>query len=143
MSHMRPHVTAIGNVTSDPELRFTSNGHAFLTFGVAINNRKRLPDGSWEDTDPEFHDVVAWRDLAENAAESIAKGQRVVIVGQLSVRKWQTDDGSTRSKTEIVADDIAPSVRFAVVKTEKVGRRETRPAEPRPAPTVPYDEEPF
>lgn len=143
---MRPMVTIVGNISKDPELRYTASGAALLAFGVAINVRKKLADGSWEDGEPEFHDVVAWRDLAENAAESLTKGMRVMVSGSLQQRKWKADDGSNRSKTEIVADEIGPSLRWAAVDVRKTDRRQTAPAStstPTPAAVIEYDEEPF
>lgn len=138
---MRPVVTAVGNVTRDPELRFSQNGVAFLTFGIAINVRRKAQDGSWEDADPEFHDVVAWRELAENAAESLAKGQRVIVTGELRQRSWTDQDGAKRTKTELVAEDIGVSTRFATVQSTRT-RRE--PAERRPTAALPeFDTSPF
>lgn len=135
--------TVTGNATRDPELRFTPNGVALATFGVAVNRRRKNAAGEWEDGETEFYDVTAWRELAENVAETITKGTRVLVLGRLSHRSWTTDDGEKRSRVEIVADEIGPSLRFA---TAEVSRNERRPGALSPqASTARYaeDEEPF
>ena len=101
-------VSVTGNVTRDPELRFTQGGMAVASFGLAWNKRKQ--DGEEEVS---FFDVTCFRSLAENVAESITKGTRVVVAGTLSQRSWETQDGDKRSKVEIVADEVAPSLRWA------------------------------
>ncbi len=101
-------VTVVGNVTRDPELRFTQGGMAVANFGVAWNKKKQ--DGEDEVS---FFDVSCFRQLAENVAESITKGSRVVIYGTLSQRSWENQEGERRSKVEIIADDIAPSLKWA------------------------------
>ena len=114
-------VSVVGNVSRAPELRFTPSGLALATFGVAVNNRKKEGD-KWVDGDPEFYDVTCWRELAENVAECIDKGARVVVVGRLSFRQWEAADGSKRSKVEIVAEEVGPSLRWAtaqVVRNER------------------------
>ena len=110
-------VSVVGNVTRDPELRFTQGGMAVASFGVAWNKRKQ--DGEEEVS---FFDVTCFRSLAENVAESITKGTRVVVTGTLSQRSWETQDGDKRSKVEIVADDVAVSLRWAtaeVIRNER------------------------
>lgn len=111
-------VTVVGNVTRDPELRFTPSGAAVTNFGVAWNLKNR--DG---EESVSFFDVTCWRNLAENVAESITKGTRVVIYGRLDQRSWETQDGDRRSKVEIIADEVAPSLRWA---TADVTRNEFR-----------------
>lgn len=106
-------VTIVGNIARDPEMRFTPNGAAVANFGVAVNRRwfdKKANDWAEEVS---FFDVVAWRDLAENVADSITKGMRVVVVGRLEQRTWETQDNEKRSKVEIVADEVAPSLRWS------------------------------
>lgn len=112
-------VTVVGNVTRDPELRFTPGGMAVASFGVAWNRRKQ--DG---DDEVSFFDVTCFRDLAENVAESIAKGTRVVIFGSLQQRSWETQDGDKRSKVEILADDVAPSLKWASAEIRKNDRND-------------------
>jgi single-strand DNA-binding protein len=117
-------VTIIGNCTRDPELRFTPSGMAVATFGVAVNRRwQNRSTNEWEEA-VSFFDVTAWQQLAENVSESVQKGTRVVVAGRLDQRSWETQDGEKRSKVEIVADEIAPSLRYAtatIVKNERRG----------------------
>lgn len=106
-------VTVIGNATRDPELRFTPSGQAVATFGVAVNRRwQNRQTNEWEEA-VSFFDVTAWQQLAENVGESVQKGTRLVVSGRLDQRTWETQDGEKRSKIEIVADEIAPSLRYA------------------------------
>ena len=117
------HVSVTGNLTRDPELRFTPSGQAIATFGVAVNRRwQNRQSNEWEEA-TSFFDVVAWRTLAENVAQSLTRGTRVVISGRLEQRSWESQEGEKRSKVEIVADDVAPSLSFATVKIEKNERR--------------------
>lgn len=129
-----------GNLTRDPELRFTPGGLAVVSLGVAVN-RKR---GDEEVTS--FFDVTAYGTLAENVAESCARGQRVVVCGRLEQRSWDTPNGDKRSKVEVIADEVSPSLRWARAEVTKPERAEMgdRPYVPRarPVPILP-DEEPF
>ena len=111
-------VTIVGNVTRDPELRFTQGGLAVANFGVAWNMKNR--DG---EESVSFFDVSCWRSLAENVAESVTKGTRVVIYGRLDHRTWETQDGEKRSKIDIIADEVAPSLRWATAEVTKNDRR--------------------
>lgn len=116
-------VTIVGNVTRDPELRYTPNGAALVKFGVAVNRRfKDEVSGQWKDGETSFFDVTAWRSLAENIAESITQGTRVVIVGRLRTNSWETQEGEKRSKVEIEAEEIGPSLKWATAKVDKQGR---------------------
>lgn len=132
-------VTVIGNTTRDPELRFTATGVALAEFGVAVNTRRKVGD-RWEDGDPQFYDVVAWRDLAENVAESLTKGTRVIVFGRLDYRQWETQDGDRRSKVQIVADAIGPDLRWTTAQVVRTERH--KPAAPA-APAYDPDEDPF
>jgi single-strand DNA-binding protein len=114
-------VTLSGNLTRDPELRFTTNGTALATFGLAVNRRKKVGD-TWED-EVSFFDVVAWQTLAENVAESLTKGTRVVVTGSLTQRSWETDSGETRSRVEVVAAEVGPSLRWASATVDRNERR--------------------
>ena len=115
-------VTLVGNVVSDPILRFVSSGQPTTTFGLAVNRRwQNRQTQEWEEA-TSFFDVVAWRDLAENCAESLAKGNRIIVTGRVEQRSWETPEGDKRNKLEIAADEIGPSLRWAtaqVTKTEK------------------------
>jgi single-strand DNA-binding protein len=108
-------VTVVGNVTRDPELRFTPSGAAVATFGLAWNRRSTNARGETEEQ-VSFFDVTCWRQLAENIAESLTKGTRVVVYGRLEQRSWETGEGEKRSKVEIIADDVAPSLRWATAE---------------------------
>lgn len=117
-------IMATGNLTRDPEIRYTREGHASVQLGVAVNRRwQDTRTSQWEES-TSFFDVVCWRDLAENAAMTLTKGARVMVTGRLEQRTWETEAGERRSKVEIVADDIGPSLRFAtaeVHRTERTG----------------------
>lgn len=130
-------VTVIGNMTREATLRFTPAGHAVADFGVAVNTRRREGD-QWVDGDPEFYDVTAWGTLAENVAESLEKGTRVVIVGRLRFDTWQTDDGENRSKVKVTAESVGPDLRWATCEVQKTDRREAPKRE-----AVNPGEEPF
>jgi len=98
--------TIIGNLTRDPELRYTPNGSAVASFGVATN-RSYVDQSSGEKKDSvEFHDVVTWGKLAEICAQILAKGRKVYIEGRLQTRQWEGQDGVRRQKTEIVAENM-------------------------------------
>ena len=112
-------VTVVGNVTRDPELRFAQSGMAIAQFGLAWNRRRQD-----QEDEVSFFDVTCFRQLAENVAESLRKGARVVVYGTLQQRSWENDQGDRRSKVEILADDVAPSLKWAtaaVTKNERSG----------------------
>ena len=153
-------VTVVGNVTRDPELRYTPSGAANASFGVAVNRRWRdAQTNDWKEQ-VSFFDVVCWREMADNVCESLSKGTRIVVTGRLEQRSWEDSEGNKKSKVEIVADEIGPSLRWASAEVTKNERRTPegggqggyRPAQnaPAPSPTPPpqgggyaYDEEPF
>jgi single-strand DNA-binding protein len=111
-----------GNLTRDPEIRYTRDGQATTTLGVAVNRRWQQRDSKeWEES-TSFFDVVCWRELAENVALSMTKGMRVVVIGRLEQRSWENEDGDRRFKVEIVAEEIGPSLRFATADVQKVER---------------------
>jgi single-strand DNA-binding protein len=115
-------VTVCGNLVRSAELRFTSGGQATCTFGVAVNRRwQNKQTQEWEEA-VSFFDVVAWRELAENIAESLDRGDRVVVTGRLEQRTWESPEGEKRSKVEIIADDVAPSLRWATAQVTKVAK---------------------
>ena len=124
-------VTIVGNVTRDPEVRYTAGGQANATFGVAVNRRwMNRQTNDWEER-TSFFNVVCWREMAENVAESIGKGTRVVVTGRLEQRSWETEQGEKRSVIEIAADEVAPSLRWA---TATVNRNERRGGDGGPGP---------
>jgi single-strand DNA-binding protein len=115
-------VTIVGNLTRDPELRYTAGGQANASFGVAVNRRwQNRQTQEWEEA-VSFFDVVCWREMAENAAESLSKGSRVIVTGRLEQRSWE-QEGVKRSKVEVVADEIGPSLRWANAVVTKNERR--------------------
>ena len=120
-------VTLVGNVTEDPELRFTPSGQAVANFTVAVNRRYKQND-KWEDKLDGFFRCSCWRDLAENAAESLRKGTRVVVVGRLQQRSWEDAEGNKRSAVEIQVDEVAPSLRWATASIQKTQRSGAAPA---------------
>ena len=115
-------VELIGNITRDPELRFTPSGAAVANFGLAVNRRWRNQQtNEWEEQ-VSFFDIVCWRELAENVAESLTKGSRIMVSGRLDQRSWETDNGEKRSKVEVVADEVGPSLRWATAQVERTPR---------------------
>ena len=103
---MQDHITLIGNLGSKPEVRTTPSGQHVVNFSIATNSRRlNRTTNVWEDVDPNWYDVAAWGDLATHAAKSLDKGQRVIVVGKLRMRKFETQNGS-RTKHEVVADAL-------------------------------------
>lgn len=119
-------VQIIGNVTRDPELRFMPSGAALASFGVAVNRRWKNKQTQEMEEEVSFFDVSCWRDLAENVTESITKGTRVVITGRLQQRQWETESGEKRSKVEILADDVSPSLRWATAHVTRNERKDSQ-----------------
>ena len=108
----------IGNLTNDPELRFTNNGIPVTNFGLAVNTRVKDGD-SWRDGETSFFRCTAWRSLAENLAESLTKGTRIVVQGRLQQRSWETPEGERRSVVEVQVDEAGPSLRWATATVER------------------------
>jgi single-strand DNA-binding protein len=107
-------VSFAGNLTDDPELRHPEGGIARATFRVAVSRGR--------DSEPSFFTVVVWRDQAEHAAESLPKGNRVVVVGRLQQRAWTTEDGGAHQVVEVVAEELGPSLRWATATPVKASR---------------------
>ncbi|KAA0235141.1 MAG: Single-stranded DNA-binding protein [Acidimicrobiales bacterium] len=144
-------VTVAGNITRDPELRFTPSGQAVATFGLAVNRRwQNRQTNDWEEA-TSFFDITCWGQMAENVSESLPKGARVVVTGRLEQRTWENQEGERRSKVEIVADEVGPSLRWATAQVTKNERRsgesggtsQGRSVPNEAAPAYSYDEEPF
>jgi single-strand DNA-binding protein len=115
--------TITGNLTREPEIRYTKEGQATTLLGVAVNRRwQDRATQEWQES-VSFFDVLCWRDLAENVALSLSKGMRVVVTGRMEQRSWEAEDGGHRSKVEIVADEIGPSLRFATCDVQRTERR--------------------
>lgn len=121
-------VTVVGNLCADPELRHTADGTAVANLRVAENRNYQDAAGEWQQHTSYFS-LVAWRTLAEHAAASLHKGDRVMAVGRMRQDEWTTDAGETRRRYVIDADELAASIRFATVEVEKATRAES--TEPR------------
>lgn len=151
-------IVLVGNITRDPELRFTPSGQPTTSFGLAVNRRwQNRQTQEWEEA-TSFFDIVCWRELAENASESLRRGARVIVTGRLDQRTWETSEGEKRSKVEVTADELGPSLRWASAEIKKNERKTPsesggggRPAAASAPPARPeaeaqyatYDEEPF
>ncbi|MGC1239541.1 MAG: single-stranded DNA-binding protein [Acidimicrobiales bacterium] len=147
-------ITVIGNITRDPELKFLNSGQAAVRLSIAVNRRwQNRQTQEWEER-VSYFEVTGYGAMAENAANSLAKGTRVIVSGRLEQRSWETENGDKRSIVEINADEIAPSLRFATAVVTKTPRAEgsnfsSGPSSDRPAPrtnepsSYAFDEEPF
>src|ERR671922_2527484 len=140
-------VTVVGNLTRDPELRYTPSGASNTRFGVAVNRRwMDRNTNEWQEA-TSFFDVVCWRELAENVSESLGRGARVVVTGRLEQRTYERE-GEKRSVVEIIADEVGPSLRWATAEVKKTDRRGGDPGgggggggfgRPAPAEPPPYE----
>jgi single-strand DNA-binding protein len=113
-------VTLVGNLTKDPELRYTPSGAGVASFGLAVNRRYQV-NGEWQEQ-TSFFNVVAWSELGENAAASLNKGMRVIVTGRLEQRSYETKEGEKRSITEVRAEELGPSLRWAQAQVERISR---------------------
>ena len=118
------HTTIVGNLVDDPELRFTNTGIAVANLRVAVTQRIQQ-DGEWRDGDTSFLKVNVWRAQAEHLADSLSKGDRVMVTGRLRQRSWETPEGDKRSVTEIEADEVGASLKWATAKVERTTERAT------------------
>jgi single-strand DNA-binding protein len=117
-------ITVSGNVTRDPELRFTPSGAGVASFSVAVNRSwQNRQTQEWEEQ-TSFFDVKCWAQLGQNVSDTLAKGTRVVVSGRLEQRSWETEQGEKRYAFEIVADDVAVSLLYATAEVNKNERRE-------------------
>jgi single-strand DNA-binding protein len=116
-------ITVIGNLTSDPELRFTPSGAAVANFTVASTPRTLdKASGEWKDGEALFLRCNIWRQAAENVAESLTRGARVVVQGRLKQRSFETKEGEKRTVVELEVEEIGPSLKYATAKVNKVSR---------------------
>jgi single-strand DNA-binding protein len=115
------HVTLVGNLTDDPEVRFTPAGTQVGSFRLAVTPRVREGD-QWKNGETSYFKVNLWRDLASHAAESLAKGDRAVVIGRLKTRAWETPEGERRSTVEVEADEVAPSLKWATAKPQRASK---------------------
>ncbi len=139
---MSNNVTLIGNLVDDPELRFTPSGVAMAKVRLAVNRRWRGQDGEWQESTSFFTGTI-WREQAEQVAESLQKGARVIVTGRLEQRSWETQEGDKRSVVEVQIDEIGPSLRWAtatVNKTQRQGgdwsNKQSADSSPAPAPVA-------
>jgi single-strand DNA-binding protein len=112
------YVTMIGNLTKDPELRFTGGGAAVCSISFASNRRYKTRDGQ-DQEETTFMEATCWRDMAENIGESLHKGDRIIVIGRLRKRSYENKEGQTVWVTEIEADEIAPSLRWARANVQR------------------------
>ena len=116
-------ITVVGNVTDDPELRFTPGGAAVANFTVASTPRTfDRQSNEWKDGDTLFLRCSVWRQAAENVAESLQRGMRVIVQGRLKQRSYETKEGEKRTVVELEVDEVGPSLRFATAKVTKTSR---------------------
>jgi single-strand DNA-binding protein len=113
------HTTIVGNLVDDPELRFTNSGTPVVNLRVAVTQRVQ-EGGAWRDGETTFLRVNAWRDQATHLADSLRKGDRIMVMGRLRQRSWETPDGERRSVAEIEADEVGASLRWANARVERV-----------------------
>ena len=113
-------VTLVGNLTRDPELRFTTGGRGVASFGLAVSRRYQQ-NGEWQEQTSYFN-IVAWGQMGENAAATLTKGMRVLVTGRLEQREYTTREGDKRTAIEINADEIGPSLRWATAQVERTPR---------------------
>ncbi|WP_369359591.1 single-stranded DNA-binding protein [Streptomyces sp. cg2] len=116
-------ITITGNLTADPELKFTNSGAPLVKFTVASTPRTYDKEsGQWKDGTAAFFRCAAWRQLAEHIAESLTKGSRVVLSGRIRQHNWQTSEGENRSMLAVEVDDIGPSLQFATASVQRTQR---------------------
>ncbi len=115
-------VTLIGNLVDDPELRFTPSGVAMAKVRFAVSRRYQDKNNEWQE-ETSFFGGTCWRDMAENVAESLQKGMRIIVTGRLEQRTWETQEGDKRSIIEVRIDDIGPSVRWATAAVTRTPRQ--------------------
>src|SRR5512138_1297101 len=116
-------ITVVGNLTDDPELRFTPSGAAVAKFRVASTPRfLDRQTNEWKDGEPLFLQCNAWRQMAENVAESLQRGARVIVTGRLRQRSYETREGEKRTVFELEVDEVGPSLKYATAKVQKMSR---------------------
>jgi single-strand DNA-binding protein len=112
-------MTLVGNLTADPELRFTPSGLQVANLRLAVTPRTRQEDGTWTQGETTFHTVTVWRDQAANAVDSLTKGARVIVVGRPKERTWTDQEGTEHHVTEVDAEELGPSLRWATTKVTR------------------------
>ena len=138
MSQNETPITIVGNIVADPELRFTPSGAAVANFRIASTPRTfNKSTNQWEDGEALFLTCNVWRQAAENVAESLAKGMRVIVQGRLRARSFQTREGENRTVMEVEVDEVGPSLKFAtakVTRTQRDGGQQQPQAQPQDDP---------
>jgi single-strand DNA-binding protein len=139
-----PTITVVGNLTDDPELRFTPSGAAVANFRIASTPRYLdRQSGEWRDGDPLFLACNIWRDPAEHVAETLKRGTRVIVTGRLRQRSYETREGEKRTVYELEVDEVGPSLRYATAKVMKMTRRTEPGHGTAAAPRGGSDDDPF
>jgi single-strand DNA-binding protein len=129
-------ITVIGNLCDDPELRFTQSGAAVANFRIASTPRTLdKASGEWRDGEPLFLPCSIWRQAAENVAESLKRGTRVIVTGALKQRSYETKEGEKRTVLELAVDEIAPSLKYATAKVQRMQRSSSSGGPGSPAPS--------
>jgi single-strand DNA-binding protein len=127
-------VTVVGNLVDDPELRFTPSGAAVSNFRIASTPRHfDKQTNEWKDSDPLFLSCSVWRQAAENVADSLQRGMRVIVQGRLKQRSYETREGEKRTVVELEVDEVGPSLAFATAKVTRASRSGGQAASSRPA----------
>ncbi len=121
------HVTLVGNLTDDPELRVTTTGVQVGSFRLAVTARVKDGD-AWKDGETSYFRVNVWRDLASHTAESLSKGDRAVVLGRLKSRSWDTPEGERHSVVEVEADEVGPSLKWATATAQRTATSTAKPA---------------
>jgi single-strand DNA-binding protein len=111
-------VALVGNLTDDPEVRFTPQGTTVASFRLAVTPRVK-DGGTWKDGDTSFFRINAWRDLAEHLTDSLSKGDRALVLGRLKTRSWETAEGERRSTVEVEAEEVGPSLKWATATPQR------------------------
>jgi len=141
-----PEITLAGTLVADPELRFTATAVAVANFTIAANDRRYNRDtGQWEDTAATFLRCTVWRQVAENVAETLTRGTRVLLTGSLRQRDWETTEGEKRTTFEVDVTEIGPSLKWATAQVRKPTRHTTPATGPDPGthgPAAPEDDKP-
>lgn len=140
MAMSNAQITVAGNLTRDPELRYSNSGMAVAKFAVAVQERKQV-NGQWEDGDTSFFNCTAFGQHAENVAESIAKGDRAIVTGRMKIGTYDDDEGNHKVRPEILVDECGPALKWATAAVTRTGKRssgDTKTEGSKPA--APYTE---
>ena len=140
---MSSQITIVGNVTRDPELRYLPNGSANCRLGVAVNRVWTNKQSGEKEEHVSFFDVICWRELAENVAQSVTKGSRVIVTGRLEQRSYDDKEGNKRQVVEIIADEVGPSLRWATATVTRNEKPSNGGSSRQSPPDYGYDSEPF